>query len=42
MIDKEECDMDADDLMMLALDAGAMASAEDFYVTLNENDIRQL
>ncbi len=26
IIDKEECDMDADDLMMLALDAGA----EDF------------
>ena len=26
MIDKEECDMDADELMMLALDAGA----EDF------------
>ena len=30
IIDKEECDMDADDLMMLALDAGA----EDF----NEED----
>ena len=30
LIDKEECDMDADDLMMLALDAGA----EDF----NEED----
>ena len=26
IIDKEECDMDADDLMMMALDAGA----EDF------------
>lgn len=26
IIDKEECDMDSDDLMMLALDAGA----EDF------------
>ena len=28
IIDKEECDMDADDLMMQALDAGA----EDFFL----------
>ena len=33
IIDKEECDMDADDLMMLALDAGAedFADEEDSY-----------
>ena len=33
IIDKEECDMDADDLMMLALDAGAedFAEEEDSY-----------
>ena len=29
IIDKEECDMDGDDLMMLALDAGAEDFAED-------------
>ena len=29
IIDKEECDMDADDLMMLALDAGAEDFAEE-------------
>ena len=33
IIDKEECEMDADDLMMLALDAGAedFADEEDSY-----------
>jgi len=36
IIDKEECDMDADDLMMLALDAGAedFAEAEDSFEIL--------
>ena len=29
IIDKEECDMDADDLMMIALDAGAEDFAEE-------------
>ena len=33
IIDKEECDMDADDLMMIALDAGAedFSDEEDSY-----------
>ena len=36
IIDKEECDMDADDLMMIALDAGAddFAEEEDCYEIL--------
>ena len=40
IIDKEECDMDADDLMMLALDAGAedFAEEEDSYEIITEPD----
>lgn len=40
IIDKEECDMDPDDLMMLALDAGAddFADEEDGYEILTDPD----
>lgn len=40
IIDKEECDMEADDLMMLALDAGAedFAEEEDNFEVLTEPD----
>lgn len=40
IIDKEECDMDADDLMMLALDAGAddFAEEEDSFEILTAPD----
>ena len=40
IIDKEECDMGADDLMMLALDAGAadFSEEEDSYEVITEPD----
>ena len=40
IIDKEECDMDADDLMMLALDAGAedFSDEEDSYEIITTPD----
>ena len=40
IIDKEECSMDADDLMMLALDAGAedFAEEEDSYEVYTDPD----
>lgn len=40
IIDKEECDMDADDLMMEALDAGAddFQEEEDSYVVMTDPD----
>ena len=40
IIDKEECDMDADDLMMTALDAGAedFAEEEDSFEILTDPD----
>ena len=40
VIDKEECDMDADDLMMLALDAGAedFSEEEDSFEILTSPD----
>lgn len=40
IIDKEECGMDADDLMMLALDAGAedFAEEEDSYEVITDPD----
>lgn len=40
IIDKEECDMDADDLMMLALDAGAddFNEEEDSFEVITEPD----
>ena len=40
IIDKEECDMNADDLMMMALDAGAedFAEEEDSYEILTDPD----
>ncbi len=40
IIDKEECDLDADDLMMMALDAGAedFADEEDSYEVLTDPD----
>lgn len=40
IIDKEECEMDADDLMMMALDAGAedFAEEEDSYEILTDPD----
>jgi YebC/PmpR family DNA-binding regulatory protein len=47
VIDKEECDMDADDLMMLALEAGAedFKEADDSYEILTDpdsfSDVRQ-
>ena len=41
IIDKEECDMDADDLMMFALDAGAedFTEEEDSFIILTEPNI---
>ncbi len=40
ILDKEECDMDADELMMMALDAGAedFSEEEDSYEILTEPD----
>ena len=40
IIDKEECDMDADDLMMMALDAGAedFAEEEDSFEIITDPD----
>lgn len=40
IIDKEECEMDSDDLMMLALDAGAedFADEEDSYEVITDPD----
>ena len=41
IIDKEECDMDADDLMMMALDAGAEDFSEEedsFEITTTPED----
>ena len=40
IIDKEECDMDADDLMMMALDAGAddFSEEEDSFEVLTDPD----
>ena len=40
IIDKEECEMDSDDLMMLALDAGAedFAEEDDSYEILTQPD----
>ena len=40
IIDKEECDMDADDLMMTALDAGAedFSEEEDSFEVLTDPD----
>lgn len=40
IIDKEECDMEADDIMMLALDAGAedFTEEEDSFIILTEPD----
>ncbi|MDD3205625.1 MAG: YebC/PmpR family DNA-binding transcriptional regulator [Lachnospiraceae bacterium] len=40
LVDKEECDMDADDLMMIALDAGAedFAEEEDSFEILTDPD----
>ena len=40
IIDKEECEMDADDLMMIALDAGAedFAEEEDIFEVLTDPD----
>ena len=40
IIDKEECDMDADDLMMIALDAGAedFSDEEDSYEIVTAPD----
>ena len=40
IIDKEECDMDADELMMAALDAGAedFSEEEDSYEVLTDPD----
>ena len=40
IIDKEECEMDADDLMMIALDAGAedFSEEEDSYEVLTAPD----
>lgn len=40
IIDKEECDMEADDLMMMALDAGAedFAEEEDSFEVLTDPD----
>ena len=36
IIDKEECEMDADELMMLALDAGAVLTAPDDFSAVRE------
>ena len=40
IIDKEECDLDADDLMMMALDAGAedFTEEEDSFIILTDPD----
>ena len=40
IIDREECDMDADDLMMMALDAGAedFSEEEDSFEILTSPD----
>lgn len=40
IIDKEECDLDADDLMMMALDAGAedFTEEEDSFIMLTDPD----
>ena len=40
IIDKEECDMEADDLMMIALDAGAedFAEEEDSFEIITDPD----
>jgi transcriptional/translational regulatory protein YebC/TACO1 len=40
IVDKEECDMDADDLMMLALDAGAedFSEEEDSFEIITDPD----
>ncbi len=40
IIDKEECEMDADELMMLALDAGAedFAEEEDSFEVVTDPD----
>ena len=40
IIDKEECDMDADELMMMALDAGAedFAEEEDSFEIITDPD----
>ena len=40
LIDKEECDLDADDLMMMALDAGAedFTEEEDSFIVLTDPD----
>ena len=40
IIDKEECDMDADELMMMALDAGAedFSEEEDSFEILTDPD----
>ena len=45
LIDKEECDMDADELMMLALDAGAEDFAEEedsFEITTAPDDFEEV
>ena len=45
IIDKEECDMDADELMLMALDAGAEDFAEEedsFEVITDPNDFSQV
>ena len=41
IIDKEECDMDSDDLIMLALDAGAedFNEEEDSYEVLSSREV---
>ena len=40
IIDKEECELDADDLMMMALDAGAedFTEEEDSFIILTDPD----
>jgi transcriptional/translational regulatory protein YebC/TACO1 len=40
IVDKEDCDMDADDLMMIALDAGAedFSDEEDSYEIITDPD----
>jgi transcriptional/translational regulatory protein YebC/TACO1 len=45
IIDKEECDLDADDLMMLALDAGAEDFSEEedsFEITTAPSDFNEV
>ncbi|MDO5101054.1 MAG: YebC/PmpR family DNA-binding transcriptional regulator [Eubacteriales bacterium] len=45
IIDKEDCEMDADELMMLALDAGAEDFVEEeeyFEILTDENDLSQV